>query len=125
VNNLGIDLPDYSGEPLLLNHDPRKNGQNYFDTGDFSINVLGTAGNARRRFFYGPGSNNFDMALAKNFPFTESKALLFRFEAFNLFNHAQFFGPASVDGDIGSSTFGKVISASPGRILQAALKFSF
>ena len=125
VNNRGIDLPDYSGEPLLLNHDPRKNGQNYFDTGDFSINVLGTAGNARRRFFYGPGSNNFDMALAKNFPFTESKALLFRFEAFNLFNHAQFFGPASVDGDIGSSTFGKVISASPGRILQAALKFSF
>ena len=125
VNNSGVDLPDYSGEPLLLSHDPRKNDQNYFDTGDFSMNVLGTPGNAKRRFFYGPGSNNFDMALAKNFAFTESKTLLFRLEAFNLFNHAQFFGPASVDGDIGSSTFGKVISASPSRVLQAALKFSF
>ena len=125
VNNSGIDLPDYSGEPLLLSRDPRKNNQNYFDTGDFSMNVLGTPGNAKRRFFNGPGSNNFDMALAKNFPFAESKALLLRLEAFNLFNHAQFFGPASVDGDIGTSTFGKVISAAPGRVLQAALKFSF
>jgi Carboxypeptidase regulatory-like domain/TonB dependent receptor len=125
VNNSGIDLPDYNGEPLLLNHDPRDNTHNYFDTADFSMNVLGTPGNAKRRFFYGPGSNNFDMALAKNLPLTESKIFLFRLEAFNLFNHAQFFGPASVDGDIGSSTFGKVISAAPGRVLQAALKFSF
>ena len=125
VNNNGIDLPDYNGGPLLLSHDPRKNDQNYFDTGDFSMNVLGTPGNARRRFFYGPGSNNFDMALAKNLSLTESKILLFRLEAFNLCNHAQFFGPTSVDGNIGSSTFGKVISASPGRVLQAALKFSF
>jgi hypothetical protein len=125
VNNSGIDLPDYSGGPLLLSHDPRKNAQNYFNTGGFSMNVLGTPGNAKRRFFYGPGSNNFDVALAKNFSFTEAKSLLFRLEAFNLFNHAQFFGPTAVDGDIGSSTFGKVISASSGRVLQAALKFSF
>ena len=125
VNNSGIDLPDYSGASLLLNHDPRKNNQIYFDTGEFSMNVLGTPGNAKRRFFYGPGSDNFDMALAKNFPFSESKTLLFRLEAFNLFNHAQFFGPTSVDGDIGSSTFGKVISAASSRVLQAALKFSF
>jgi hypothetical protein len=51
--------------------------------------------------------------------------LLFRVEAFNIFNHAQFFGPQSVDGDIGSSTFGNVLSAAPPRILQGALKFSF
>jgi hypothetical protein len=125
VNNTGIDLPDYSGGPLLLSHDPRKNAQNYFNTGDFSMNVLGTPGNAKRRFFYGPGSNNFDMGLAKNFPITEAKSVLFRLEAFNLSNHAQFFGPTAVDGDIGSSNFGKVISASSGRVLQAALKFSF
>ncbi len=126
VNNSGIDLPDYSGAPLLLNHDPRKDNLKYFDTADFSMNVWGTPGNAKRRFFYGPGSNNFDMALAKNLNFAESKTLLFRLEAFNLFNHAQFFGPASVDGDIGNpKTFGKVISAAQARVLQAALKFSF
>jgi hypothetical protein len=125
VNNSGIDLPDYNGEPLFLSHDPRRNNQNYFHTGDFSMNVLGTPGDAKRRFFYGPGSNNFDVALAKNFPFSEFKTLLFRLEAFNLFNHAQFFGPTAVDGDIGSSTFGKVSSAAHGRVLQAAVKFSF
>jgi len=125
VNNSGIDLPDYSGQPLLLSHNPRNNDQHYFDTGDFSMNVLGTPGNAKRRFFYGPGSNNFDMALAKDFHFTETKILLFRIEAFNLFNHAQFFGPTTVDGNIGSSTFGNVISASPSRVLQAAVKLSF
>jgi hypothetical protein len=68
-------------------------------------------GNAKRRFFYGPGADNFDMAVAKKLALTESKSLLFRVEAFNVFNHTQFNGPTSVDGDIGSSTFGNVISA--------------
>ena len=65
------------------------------------------------------------MALAKKLQLTESKSLLFRVEAFNAFNHAQFNGPGSVDGNIGSSTFGHVISAAPPRILQGALKFNF
>jgi hypothetical protein len=65
------------------------------------------------------------MAVAKNLPLTESKSLLFRVEAFNVFNHTQFNGPGAVDGNIGSSTFGDAISAAPPRILQGALKFSF
>ena len=65
------------------------------------------------------------MALAKKLPLTESKSLLLRVEAFNLFNHTQFNGPTSVDGDIGSYTFGDVISASAPRILQGAMKFNF
>jgi hypothetical protein len=63
--------------------------------------------------------------VAKKLPLTESKFLLFRMEAFNAFNHTQFNGPGSVDGNIGSSTFGNVISAAPPRILQGALKFNF
>jgi Carboxypeptidase regulatory-like domain len=125
VNNSSIDEPDYNGGPLKLNHNPRTNGNNYFNTDAFSMNALGTPGTAKRRFFYGPGAANFDTALAKNLPITESKALLFRIEAFNVFNHTQFFGPSSVDGDIGSSTFGQAISAASPRILQAAVKFSF
>ena len=53
-----------------------------------------------RRFFNGPGLNNYDMALLKNLRLTESKSLQFRVEAFNVFNHAQFFGPQAVDGNI-------------------------
>jgi len=46
-------------------------------------------------------------------------------EAFNEFNHAQFYGPASVDGNIGSATFGNVVSAAPPRLLQVAVEFHF
>jgi hypothetical protein len=125
VNNSSIDEPDYTGGALHLNHNPRTNGNNYFDAAQFTMNALGTPGNAKRRFFYGPGADNYDMAVAKNLQLAESKFLLFRVEAFNVFNHAQFNGPGSVDGNIGSSTFGNAVSAAPPRILQGALKFNF
>lgn len=37
-----------------------------------------------------PGINNFDVSLAKKFSFTEHKAIEFRADAANLFNHAQY-----------------------------------
>ncbi len=125
VNNSSIDEPDWNGAPLHLNRNPRTNSNNYFDTTAFSMNALGTPGNAKRRFFYGPGADNFDIALAKTIPLRESKSLLFRVEGFNAFNHTQFNGPSAVDGNYGSSTFGEVIGAAPPRILQAAMKFNF
>jgi hypothetical protein len=125
INNSSIDEPDYTGGPLHLSGNPRKNGNNYFDTSAFAMNALGTPGNAKRRFFYGPGADNYDMAVAKLLSVTESKSLLFRVEAFNVFNHTQFNGPTAIDGDIGSSTFGNAINAAAPRILQGALKFNF
>ncbi len=68
---------------------------------------------------------NFDLALLKSFQFTEARALQFRIEAFNAFNHTQFFGPAAVNGDIDSTLFGQVVNAAPPRLMQAALKFTF
>lgn len=125
VNNSSIDEPDYDGGSLHLSKNPRNNGNDYFERTAFGMNALGQAGTSKRRFFYGPGEDNYDMAITKNLPLSESKSLLFRVEAFNIFNHAQFFGPQAVDGNIGSSTFGRVISAASPRILQGALKFSF
>ena len=125
INNASIDEPDYHGGPLRLSHNPRIDGNNYFSTAAFSMNALGTPGSAKRRFFYGPGADNFDTAVEKNVQLRESQALLFRVEAFNVFNHTQFTGPSAIDGNIGSSTFGEAISAAAPRILQAALKLSF
>jgi Carboxypeptidase regulatory-like domain len=124
VNNRSLDLPDYNGAPLNLNGNPR-NGLSYFNTAAFGDNALGTPGNASRRSFYGPGMLNFDLALLKSFHFTEVRALQFRLEAFNAFNHAQFFGPAAVNGDVDSALFGQVVKAAPPRLMQAALKFTF
>ncbi len=124
INNYGVDEPQYTAGPLELNSNPR-NGKSYFNTSLFSLQPLGTPGNARRRFFYGPGLDNYDMALMKSVPFSESTSLQFRLEAFNVFNHAQFFGPTSVNGNMNSSTFGQVVGAASPRLLQAAIKLIY
>jgi hypothetical protein len=124
INNFGVDEPDFTGAALHLNSNPR-NGQPYFNTAAFTENALGTPGTSKRRFFYGPGMNNYDLALLKNVRLTEANSLQFRVEAFNAFNHAQFFGPQAVDGNIDSSTFGNVISAMSPRLVQLGFKFLF
>jgi hypothetical protein len=78
-----------------------------------------------RRFFYGPGINNFDMTLKKVVPLTQSKSFEFHVEAFNLFNHAQFYGAGSVEGEVNDPHFGQVVSAATPRLLQLATKFAF
>jgi hypothetical protein len=67
------------------------------------------------------------MALLKNLPLTETKSLQFRVEGFNAFNHTQFFGPQSVDGNIANlgTTFGQVVSANSARLIQLGMKFIF
>ena len=126
VNSVSIDLPNY--DPALgalnINHDPRNNPL-AFNTRLFSPNALGTFGNSSRRFFYGPGINNYDMALRKITRITESTSLEFRFETFNTFNHAQFDGASSVDGNRDDATFGRILKSQPGRVSQVALKLNF
>ncbi|MGH9344275.1 MAG: TonB-dependent receptor domain-containing protein, partial [Terriglobia bacterium] len=115
------DEPNYTPGKLLSQTNPRKGGT-YFNTSLFSFEQLGQFGNANRRFFSGPGINNWDMALAKTIRFTESKSLELRFEFFNIFNHAQFNAPS---GLINSSTFGVVDSARDPRIAQVSAKLHF
>lgn len=124
INGVSIDLPNVVPGNLEINHDPR-NGTPYFNTSLFSPNALGTQGNTARRPLYGPGMDNFDTALHKMTKFTELKTLEMRFELFNGFNHAQFFGPNAVNGNIDSATFGYVTQAASPRIAQAAAKFTF
>jgi hypothetical protein len=126
VNSVSIDLPNYipSLGPLDVNHNPRNNPL-AFNTKLFRPNSPGTFGNSSRRFFYGPGIDNYDMALRKNTRITESASLEFRVETFNTFNHAQFDGAASVDGNRDDATFGQILKSQPGRVSQVALKLNF
>jgi len=124
INNNGVDTPDYVPGDLRLNLNPR-NGQPAFNTALFSLPELGQLGTAARRFFYGPGMENMDVALHKQIQLPDSRALEFRIEAFNVLNHAQFFGPASVNGNISSPDFGRIVSAMPPRNVQLAAKFVF
>jgi len=119
------DMPDLVGKVVTVN--PRKFNANcstgtgcYFLPQAFAHNTtLGTFGTANRRFFHGPGINNFDIGLTKRLPITEAKVLEFRGEFFNIFNHAQFLNPS---GDI-DGNFGIVTNARDPRIGQLSIKF--
>ena len=124
VNNYLLDTPQYKPGPFKINTDGR-NGRPAFDTSLFGEEALGQLGNAKRRIFYGPGISNFDMTLRKDLRLADARSLEFRVEAFNAFNHAQFYGPASVDGQIENPDFGAIVSAAAPRLMQLAAKFSF
>jgi len=124
--NANADSPSYAnnGSPLFENKNPRK-GLPYFTPGFFVPEPLGQVGNAMRRYFSGPGVDNYDMALLKSTTITESTKLQFRAEAFNVFNHAQFRNPDGLVNDTGQGGFGYVTGANDPRIMQVALKFLF
>jgi hypothetical protein len=93
----------------------------YFDPTSFASSAIGVEGDARRRFFHGPGEDNFDLALVKNTKLQENLNLSFRAEFFNIFNHAQFITPSGIL----SSGFGQVTQAQPPRLGQLSLKLNF
>jgi len=115
-----MDVPIYNGGKLHFTN-PRSN-QPYFDPSLFSLEPLGVLNTSARRFFHGPGINNFDMSLLKDTRITERLSVEFRAEFFNVFNHAQFINPT---GNISSSAFATVNSARDPRIGQLALKMLF
>ncbi len=84
-------------------------------------------GNAGRAEVLGPGQFNFDAVLQKTTQvggIHENGTLVFRSEFFNVFNHAQFNNPGTVD--VSKSTFGQITAASVNpRLVQFALKYVF
>jgi hypothetical protein len=114
---------------------------NYFNTAAFVLQAPGTFGNSARNNVRGPGLNNFDFSLFKNFSLPrfiggsgEGPKLQFRGEFFNVFNHTQFssinttFVPtADVAGSpvSSSSPFGSVTGVRAPREIQLALKLIF
>lgn len=123
INNNGVDAPEWSGRALRIETNPR--GGAVFDVAQFALPALGTMGNARRRFFSGPGMENLDATLSRSFLVKDDRSLEFRVEAFNLINHAQFFGASAVEGNISSGSFGHAVSAMPPRLMQLAMRYRF
>jgi hypothetical protein len=124
VGSGNTDVPDLVGPVQIL--DPRKenaDGQHqYFTTDAFVSGQLGQFGTSNRRFFHGPGLLNTDFSIFKRTAITEKTFLDFRFEFFNVFNHAQFRNPS---GSFSSSQFGSISSARDPRIGQASLRFGW
>jgi hypothetical protein len=126
INNEILDTPQVvPGQKLQLNTNPRSNPY-AFNIDVYAPETAGQLGDAARRTFQGPGIENFDMQLSKNVRLRgESQSLDIRVEAFNVFNHAQFYGPQAVSGEINDPNFGRIVSAAAPRLIQVAMKLHF
>lgn len=84
--------------------------------------VKGQFGNTGRDILIGPGYQVWSVSMIKNMSFREKARLQFRAESYNLFNHPNF---AGINTTVGSSAFGNVTAAGPGRIMSFGLKLRF
>jgi hypothetical protein len=149
LTGAGDDRPDYIGGNVQF-VDPRTNQfgiQNAFfngtgggtpdgapnpyfrrvGSGGSAAQGAGRYGDLGRNVFHGPGILNSDVSLWKSIHITERQALVFRADAFNFFNHTQFYNPGDSFGlnHIDSPSFGQVQFAHDPRLIQLELQYRF
>jgi hypothetical protein len=125
VLNLGSERqarPNLIGNPILPKSE--RTPDRWFNTDAFAAfspapQAFGTSGVGVLR---GPGAVNFDLNLSKSIALGESRSLQFRTEVFNVFNHANF-NPPDIRRD--ATSFGQILSAQNGRIIQFGMKLNF
>lgn len=98
----------------------------YINAAAFSLPAAGTFGTCAPRLFHGPGIENVDFSVFKNFVITERARIEFRSEFFNLFNHANFQNPSASFNPASLGSFGRSFSTiTDPREIQFALKLYF
>ncbi len=119
--------------------DPMRNVSGSDPTGTpYVVNVkcfarptrLGDIGNTPRNSLRMPSIFNSDIALFKNIPLGETRALQLRWEVYNAFNHTNF---RDIDaglvfdaaGNQTNTRFGAPTAARTPRVMQAGIKFNF
>ena len=115
--------PDVTG-PIEILGTPNR----WFDTTPFVVPV-DRFGNLGRNVVIGPGFNNVDFSVIKRTKLTETQLIEFRWEVFDLFNHANFGQPGRV---VGTANFGQITNtrfptgdSGSSRQMQFALKYKF
>jgi hypothetical protein len=119
----------------ILTCNPTKNlaSHQYINASCFALPSPGNNGGYVMPEMFGPAFFNSDLSLFKNFQFSESRKLQFRFSAYNFLNHPLWtFGhdnnlnlSFAADGTVNNSRFGYVDNKLGRRIIQLAVKFYF
>ena len=94
---------------------------NYLNPAAFTSPAAGTYSALKPNVFVGPSRLQNDLAVSKTFK-VSARTLQFRWEVFNVLNHASFNNPVSA---LNSTNFGRILTASDPRIMQFAFKFDF
>jgi len=102
---------------------------NQLNVAAFAVPV-GHFGTEGRNDIYGPDAVNFDMSVFKTFKFLEKQQVIFRAEAFNIFNHPQFSNPNAGLNNIPqfgetTNTLSTLEGFHTSRQFQFALRYSF
>ena len=119
VNN--TDRARLIGDPFIDN----PTNDRWFNTDAFALNIPGAVpvdGMAPRNLLTGPGYKVVDLALSRDFRFSERYKLRLRAEGTNVFNFANYDFPNTTPG---SSQFGRVTGAGAMRKLQFGARFTF
>ena len=124
-NSFG-NRPNLVGNPNLRSGRSRSEKlAEWFNTAAFTDPAAYTFGNAPRSFGRGPGGENFDLSLLKDFHSWRKSDLQLRLEALNALNHPNFANPNTQNG---SPTFGQVTGLKAGtqaRIVQIGVHIAF
>jgi hypothetical protein len=120
----------------ILTCDPRANlgPHQYLNPNCFAAPTqIGQNGPSVLPAIYGPAFFNSDLGLFKNFPFSESKKLQFRIDAYNFLNHPLWsfngnnlnlgFDPVTLK--VNTPLFGTVTQKQGNRVVQLVVKFYF
>jgi len=94
----------YDGSPLNYDFHYQAHGKDsYFNTAAFTAPDPGTIGNGRNSVRQ-PGISQLDLGIFKNFKLHERFSVKFKWEVFNVLNHAMF--ATGTPGKVGSSALG-------------------
>jgi hypothetical protein len=95
----------------------------WFNTAAFTAPAAFTFGNAGRNSVYGPGLQTLDLALVREFSFSEKMKFQFRGEFFNALNHTNLDIPNRF---VNTPQFGTITQVTtPGREVQLSARISF
>jgi hypothetical protein len=108
--------------PITYPRQWRQTGSTWFSTASFAKPANGYFGNLGNGTIRNPGTEVYNMALYKTFPFSERVRLQFRAEFFNILNHTNPNGPGV---GFGSASFGQISGEKEAREGQGSLKLSF
>ncbi len=136
------DEPNQSGPLVRANPRtflPGLNRTQWFVANESGLSQapLGQFGNESRNRYHGPGINNTDLVIAKNFILSHGMSIQIRMQNSNVFNHTNFSNPSSTPstttkgeslttpGTLSFGSTGQITSAANARLTQLAAKFYF
>ena len=125
INVPGATLGNGWGTRANVTGDPDAadpSAEQWFNTSAFSAPAPLAYGNSALGIIEGPAIHVLDLGLMKSFSIGGTRYIQVRAEAYNALNHVNLGNPGT---NLGTSNFGRILSAGAARTIQFGLKLAF